>query len=138
MQANLLGSSLGLYIAYYLEKYYRSRREVSHTVLWNAVLATKLKLLKISRLYRPLDTDYLSSDDEDDFESGVQLLPTNNPTRATNGSSKSAPKVSRLADVWDEREELFDIGEESEDEEMPRPGPAPSPPGPKIVVTSSD
>ena len=106
-------------------------------MLWNAVFA-KLELLKISRLYRPLDTDYLSSDDEDDFESSVQLLPTSNHTRAANGSSKSVPKVSRLADVWDEREELFDIGEESEDEEMPRPGPAPSPPGPKIVVTSSD
>ena len=26
--ANLLGSSVGLYISYYLEKYYRHRREV--------------------------------------------------------------------------------------------------------------
>lgn len=94
--------------------------------------------MKISRLYRPLNTDYLSSDDEDDFEAGVQLLPTHTTPRAPNHNSKSAPKASRLADVWDEREELFDIGEESEGEEMSRSGPAPSGPGPKIVVTSSD
>lgn len=31
--ANLLGSSLGLYISYHLEKYYRHRREV-----WNKIL----------------------------------------------------------------------------------------------------
>ena len=30
--ANLLGSSLGLYIAYHLERYYRHRREVRHLV----------------------------------------------------------------------------------------------------------
>ncbi|KAK7692339.1 hypothetical protein QCA50_003964 [Cerrena zonata] len=115
--ANLLGSSIGLYIAYYLERYYRSRRE-------------------ISRLYRPLDTDYLSSDDEDDLEAGVQLLPTNTALRASNNTSKSVPKATRLADVWDEREELFDIGDESDDEDVARPGPVPS--GPKIVVTSLD
>ena len=28
MQANLLGSSIGLCIAYYMERYYRHRREV--------------------------------------------------------------------------------------------------------------
>lgn len=36
-QANLLGSTLGLYIAYHLEKYYRHRREVRiimYTVFW--------------------------------------------------------------------------------------------------------
>ena len=33
-QANLLGSTLGLYIAFHLERYYRHRREVSpHTVI---------------------------------------------------------------------------------------------------------
>lgn len=31
MKANLLGSSIGLYTAYYLERYYRQRREVSYS-----------------------------------------------------------------------------------------------------------
>ncbi|KAI0786676.1 hypothetical protein C8Q75DRAFT_770949 [Abortiporus biennis] len=138
--ANILGSSLGLYIAYYLEKYYRHRRE-------------------ISRLYRPLDTESIPSDDEED-ESGTQLLPThyepvNNNTRGagSNAKNKNKPaKMSRLTDVWDEREELFDIGGDSEDEDGNSPSPIPStpgvpvgvqrpatnpvtPPGPQIVVT---
>ncbi|KAI0339809.1 hypothetical protein BDW22DRAFT_1360828 [Trametopsis cervina] len=97
--ANLLGSSVGLYIAYYLERYYRHRRE-------------------ISRLYRPLnpDEDILSDDEEDDLEAGTQLLPTQSRPDAT--SAKAAPK-SRLADVWDEGEELFDIGGDSDDEAGP-------------------
>ncbi|CAL1706485.1 unnamed protein product [Somion occarium] len=120
--ANLLGSAIGLYIAYNLERYYRSRRE-------------------ISRLYRPLDTDYLSSEDEDDLESGVQLLPTHHDNRAATNGPKSPAKSSRLADVWDTREDLFDIGEESDEEDSLRPGPAasgPPMPNPKILVTSSE
>ncbi|TCD70317.1 hypothetical protein EIP91_003946 [Steccherinum ochraceum] len=97
--ANILGSSLGLLIAYYLERYYRHRRE-------------------IHRLYRPLNTSVDSlSDEEDDLEAGTQLLPLASEPMQQGPSSKPATKSSRLEDVWDEREELFDIGEESEEEE---------------------
>ncbi|KAH8108001.1 hypothetical protein BXZ70DRAFT_913619 [Cristinia sonorae] len=98
--ANIFGSSLGLVIAYHLEKYYRHRRE-------------------INRLYRPLNTSVESMSDDEDFESGTQLLPVAvDPQQST--SHKAPAKASRLEDVWDEREELFDIGEESEDEDNRR------------------
>lgn len=122
--ANLLGSTLGLYIAYHLERYYRHRRE-------------------IHSLYRPLDTQSIPSDDEEDDDTGgTQLLPLHHtplasPTKPTTPNRPSIPKATRLSDVWDEREELFDIGEESEEEEDTahgRAGPPPPPP-PKIVVT---
>lgn len=121
--ANLLGSTLGLYIAYYLERYYRHRRE-------------------ISRLYRPLD-DTAPSDDEDDVE-GTQLLPTHylpSTSRSPKDSRAKKTDVGRihLGDVWDEREELFDIGDDSEPEDdsvSHTPRTASVPPAPKIVVTS--
>jgi len=96
IMANLLGSSIGLYVAYHMERYYRSRRE-------------------IARLYRPLDTEILS-DDEDDDNSGTQLLPTHTQSH-TKGS-----KSIRRPDVWDadvEREELFGIGDDSDVEGEP-------------------
>jgi hypothetical protein len=34
--------------------------------------------------------------------------------------SKASGKPIRLTDVWDEREEVFSIGAESDDEEQPR------------------
>ncbi|KAJ3791141.1 hypothetical protein GGU10DRAFT_382816 [Lentinula aff. detonsa] len=89
--ANLLGSSIGLYVAYYMERYYRHRRE-------------------ISRLYRPLDMDTLS-DDEDDDAAGAQLLPTHNSQQRKGPNTN---KSVRLTDVWDEREELFGVGEDSD------------------------
>ncbi|KAF7793911.1 hypothetical protein EIP86_005033 [Pleurotus ostreatoroseus] len=92
----------------------------------------------ISQLYRPLGTDPESSDEEDDLEAGTQLLPTHaDPTNRS--PTKPNNKVSRLADVWDEGEELFDIGADSDDETSgPAPRtPAPHLPGPKIVVTNS-
>jgi len=96
--ANILGSSIGLVIAYYLEKYYRARRE-------------------IHRLYRPLNTSMDSfSENEEDLEAGTQLLPMSDPNPQGSGT-KAAPKTSRLEDVWDEREELFDIGEESDEDD---------------------
>ncbi|RDX47938.1 hypothetical protein OH76DRAFT_1405493 [Lentinus brumalis] len=126
--ANLLGSTLGLYVAYHLERYYRHRRE-------------------ISRLYRPLDTDSIPSDDEedDDEPGGTQLLPLHHsPSAPRTPNSAKSPRsarqgphkaATRLSDVWDEREELFDIGEESEDDEPRTAGGLPPPPPPKIVVT---
>jgi len=107
--ANLLGSGLGLVVSYHIEKYYRYRRE-------------------ISRLYQPLDADSLS-DFEDDLESlGTQLLPTHRVNRAPigingatrNGKGKEKKKKKgnvRFADVSQGREELFGIGEVSEEED---------------------
>ncbi|KAF9501913.1 hypothetical protein BDN71DRAFT_1438652 [Pleurotus eryngii] len=144
--ANLMGSSVGLYVAYHLEKYYRYRRE-------------------IARLYRPIETDYSSDDseDEDSFSMTAQLLPlhaTNNlpssNTNNTNARSDSSDPFSdppnnasrnanssryipsstaklhqqrqknggkkksvRFTDVWDagEREELFAVGDAGESDE---------------------
>ncbi|KAF8973068.1 hypothetical protein BDZ97DRAFT_1779181 [Flammula alnicola] len=119
--ANFCGSSVGLYVAYYLERYYRHRRE-------------------IARLYRPLSDSIsdVEEDEEEDF-SGTQLLPTyNNDINTT----KAGGKTSRLADVWDEREELFGIGEESDDENGHEVGPSVKAPrthgqGPRIIVSHS-
>ncbi|KAI0829796.1 hypothetical protein BC628DRAFT_1358804 [Trametes gibbosa] len=124
--ANLLGSSVGLYISYHLERYYRHRRE-------------------ISRLYQPLGTSALSDDDDDEDSDidGTQLLPLHYEPRPPNTPAGSKPgrgtgvqKAVRIGDVWDEREDLFDIGDESEDDDDPRSraGPPPPPP-PKIVVS---
>jgi len=109
--ANLLGSGIGLYVAYHLERYYRQRRE-------------------IMRLYRPLSASNsslnLPSDEED--ESGTQLLPLYNkpdtPPSALFPQNKNKKGKGRarsgnlaLADVWDEREEAFGVGDDDEDEE---------------------
>lgn len=99
--ANLLGSSVGLYAAYYLERYYRHRRE-------------------ISRLYRPLNAEEDDMSEDEDLESGTQLLPTHAETStAPRDASKGPAKTARFGDVWDEGEELFDIGEESDEEGEP-------------------
>jgi len=109
--ANLLGSGIGLYVAYHLERYYRQRRE-------------------ILRLYRPLSASNsslnLPSDEED--ESGTQLLPLYNkpetPPSALLPQNKNKKGKSRarsgslaLADVWDEREELFGVGDDDGDDD---------------------
>jgi len=99
--ANLLGSSIGLYISYNLERYHRHRRE-------------------ISRLYRPLNADAMSDEEEEyDLEAGgSQLTPTDTQGRQSKAqASKSPAGPIRLEDVWDEREELFDIGD-SDDEDL--------------------
>ena len=51
----------------------------------------------------------MEDEDEDEMDS-TQLLPIR-----TTHDSRSSTKGSRLANVWDEREELFDIGEDDED-----------------------
>lgn len=68
---------------------------------------------QISRLYRPLDTATPFSDDED--EPGTQLLPTHKNSTAQ--GHKHGQKSLQLADPWDEREELFGIGNDSDQEE---------------------
>ncbi|KAJ7685247.1 hypothetical protein DFH06DRAFT_36169 [Mycena polygramma] len=121
--ANLLGSSIGLFAAYHMERYYRKRRE-------------------IARLYQPLDAGSMSDLEDDDDT--LQLLPTHHS--AATAPKASQQKAARLTDVWDEREELFDIGGDSDDEDAtPRAaGPPPQQPDtpdgqqvPKIFVTSS-
>ncbi|RXW24984.1 hypothetical protein EST38_g917 [Candolleomyces aberdarensis] len=94
--ANISGSSLGLLGSYHLEKYYRHRRE-------------------INRLYRPLNPEY--SEDEDEELSSAFLLPTVSPHLVPPKSGKG--KTVRFADpdVWDEREEVFDVGEDESDDE---------------------
>ena len=105
---------------------------------------------QIARLYRPiaLDPDELisSSEDEEDMM-GTMLLPTHH-TRpgGTNAAKTSSNKEGRirLGDVWDEREELFGIGDSDDEDDLlgrPRASPGLASPahtvGPKIVVTSS-
>lgn len=106
-------------------------------------------------MYRPisLDPDELSESDLDDDEaSGTMLLPTHHD-RSTQGQGKGKASVFsrdegriRLEDVWDEREEIFGIGDESDDEDGQKAHGGPSargdntpssPAGPRIVVTSS-
>ncbi|KAF7782278.1 hypothetical protein Agabi119p4_1654 [Agaricus bisporus var. burnettii] len=103
--ANILGSTTGLLISYYLEKYHRYRRE-------------------IHRLYRPLDSDSLS-DFEDDLDAlSTQLLPVHNQqTQVPVGIGGIGAKVKekkkgtvRFASVDDHREAPFEIGEDSADE----------------------
>ncbi|EIN11670.1 hypothetical protein PUNSTDRAFT_62207 [Punctularia strigosozonata HHB-11173 SS5] len=119
--ANILGSAVGLYTSYYLEKYYRHRRE-------------------ISRLYQPLNADQLSDDDDDALEGTLPTHyqpynPSPYPSHAgapATPQSASKPNVppkrqDRLGDVWDEREDIFDIGGDSDEEHEVRT--------PQIVVS---
>ncbi|KAJ3514116.1 hypothetical protein NLJ89_g2556 [Agrocybe chaxingu] len=116
--ANILGSIVGLCVAFYLERYYRHRRE-------------------IARLYRPLSATASEFSEDEDEESGTQLLP-----RHSNNLSvpKGSVKKPRLADVWDDREELFGVGEDSDDEGGPEVGasrPVPQVQPPRIVISHS-
>jgi len=113
--ANLLGSSVGLFAAYHMERHYRYRRE-------------------IARLYRPVNTDSLSEDDDDDETTSTQLLPTHHNRTASKGTNKPI----RLADVWDEREEVFGIVWENDDEQtLDLPRHHNGVPVPTISVTTS-
>lgn len=76
----------------------------------------------------------------------MQLLPSHYPPSSSRGVPKvpSTPKsnagVVRLGDVWDEGEELFGIGDDSDEEEGSSHGHAPAskPSTPKIVVTDAE
>ena len=74
-----------------------------------------LRFAQILRLYQPLETDVISSDEEE----GTQLLPTHTQLHQskTFQNSKFSRGPTRLGDVWDEREELFDIGGDSDDDD---------------------
>jgi hypothetical protein len=95
-------------VAFQLERYYRHRRE-------------------IGRLYQPLGAgpDDVSSDDEDDY-----ALPTHAPVPQQKAQTSTPRQDLRLKNVWDTREDLFDIGEADEEEEdapaaQPNPWTAP-------------
>ncbi|KAI0259267.1 hypothetical protein BC834DRAFT_907250 [Gloeopeniophorella convolvens] len=100
--ANLLGSSIGLYTAYHLERYHRRRRE-------------------IARLYRPLSASasslQLDEDAEDEVERATPLLPLHAKPPAAPGKGRARAGSIALADVWDEREELFGVGDDDEEDE---------------------
>ena len=132
-KANLLGSGIGLYVAYHLERYYRQRREVCPRCLPSGKEVTSLRydiLRQIMRLYRPLSASNsslnLPSDEED--ESGTQLLPLYNKpdtppsalfpqNKHKKGKGRARSGSLALADVWDEREELFGVGDDEGEEE---------------------
>ena len=58
----------------------------------------------------------LSDEEADDLEAGTHLMATRVDTSHGNPASTKPISSSRLADVWDEGEELFDIGGDSDDE----------------------
>lgn len=67
--------------------------------------------MQIARLYRPLDTDAISDiEDEEENLDSTQLLTLHH------GQGGAKGKKIRLTDVWDEREELFGVGGDSDDE----------------------
>ncbi|KAF8650417.1 hypothetical protein AX16_005223 [Volvariella volvacea WC 439] len=99
--ANLLGASVGLCVAYYADKYYRHRRE-------------------ISRLYQPLDDNEPYSEDDEPPQFGASQLPLQAPHHALSPTRPTRP-LARLNNVWDEREDLFDIGSEGDSVETPTP-----------------
>lgn len=102
---------------------------------------------QISRLYRPLETDYISDDSDSEEESRGGLLPSHYiPSGAEYTTDVDRPKTTKtnhrnLSDVWDEREELFGVGDDSDDEEGAGGGSGAGERGrvatPKITVTPS-
>lgn len=73
---------------------------------------------QISRLYRPLDTDYLSEGEDEDLEVGGIQLQSTSRQQPKSSSANKIPETGaiRLGDVWDEREELFGVGGDSDEE----------------------
>lgn len=95
--ANLLGSSVGLCASYYMERYYRRRRE-------------------IARLYQPLNLDSAyDQDDEEEELYNTQLLPMHHQNAMTQPKANKGKSV-HFKDVWDEQEELFGIGSDTDEE----------------------
>lgn len=67
---------------------------------------------------------------------GTQLLPMHH---AHNNLRLPLNKKARLADVWDERDEVFDIGADSDEEHDVTASvsqPQPTQPGPPQIVVS--
>ena len=92
------------------------------------IISAVLIAAQISRLYRPLSST-VSEFEEDEDDYGVQLLPSHSIYRT---KSKT-----RLADVWDEREELFGIGDDEEESGHEQSTSQPQPQPPHIVISHS-
>ncbi|KAG9004472.1 hypothetical protein FRB94_002343 [Tulasnella sp. JGI-2019a] len=114
--ANLLGSGIGLYVSFYFERYYRRRRE-------------------ISRLYRPLaeETDeggYSDDEDTSRLPSGpTYSSPHGAPSASTprtesmqvksnseDGSGRPVMSPLHVKNVWDDRLDVFDIGDDDDED----------------------
>ncbi|EST05494.1 VanZ-like protein [Kalmanozyma brasiliensis GHG001] len=120
--ANLLGSSLGLWLSYHAEKRYRARRE-------------------IERLYEPLDVEYGDAElDEEEEEGPRGILREGGAT--SQGAGKKKARFSDN-DIWDDsvdigampstsqrsgaadpgakvrREDLFSIDDDDEEDDGP-------------------
>lgn len=80
---------------------------------------TLFLLSQINQLYRPLtgsaSSIRLDSDDEADVEAGLQSLPTSPGVNST-GKTRAADALA-LADVWDEREHVFNVGDDDSEDE---------------------
>lgn len=127
-QANLCGSSLGLYFSYHVERYYRHRREV-FTISQKAGTQLIDIHFQIARLYQPLSASISDLEDDYDEIDATQLLPTH--------TSKPASKGRSFANIWDEQEELFEIGDsdEEDDRAIGLSTTVPQTEGPRIVVS---
>jgi len=100
--ANLLGSGLGLFISFHAERYYRRRRE-------------------ISRLYKPL---YDDMSDQEDEEMGPSSSTLYSPPRTLAALPLGKPQATASAgaplgfkNVWDDRMDVFGVGEDEEDDD---------------------
>lgn len=73
--------------------------------------------------------------DSDDEAEGGDILPRHyQPSTAGAGQPpKPIADLSSLSNVWDDREEVFDVGDESDDEDAPSNTAGPA--GPRNVVT---
>ena len=110
-----------------LERYYRHRREVIIFSNYSLSFSSDLSFAQIARLYRPLSATVSEFEDDEDDDDNVQLLPTHS-------TYQNKTKV-RLTDVWDEREELFGIGEEDEETAQEAGSSQPQLEPPRIVVS---
>ena len=63
--------------------------------------------------------------EEEDGDTVVSLLPTHYDSTPRRPQAHINQQI-RLADVWDEREEVFSVGEESDDEAARQLAPAPN------------
>lgn len=94
---------------------------------------------QIARLYRPLSGSVSDFEEEEDYEDesmGTQLLPTHHGHNLLAAAPVPLNKKTRLADVWDEHDEVFDIGADSDDGDNVIERPQHTQPGPPRIVVS--
>ena len=106
---------------------------------------------QISRLYRPLSGSNsslnLGSDSDDDI--GTQLLPLHNKpdtprstifpqNKTKKGKGRARSGSLALGNVWDEREELFGVGEDDDNESTSEDGGEDPPPPASVPLESNE